>query len=117
MVLANINPFRSCEAHSGTAFEIDFAIAMGKRVIAYLSDSRPPVVKLADHSAGTLTRQAGRISDPAGRTSESLDIPVNLMLGISCEMIEGGLFEALEHLSCTKPSDKAEHFDQLLSRN
>jgi nucleoside 2-deoxyribosyltransferase len=34
-VVANLNPFRGAEVDSGTAFEVGFAIALGKPVVGY----------------------------------------------------------------------------------
>lgn len=98
VVIANINPFRGNEPDSGTAFEIGCATALGKRVIAYLSDGRPQAEKLAEQYGGTLARKDGRIVDPDGQSIENFGLPVNLMLGISCQIIEGSLSDALEQL-------------------
>ena len=36
-VMANVNPFRGAEPDSGTAFEMGYAVALGKPVWAYVS--------------------------------------------------------------------------------
>ena len=41
IVIANINPFRGAEPDSGTAFEVGYACARGKKVYLYLSPARP----------------------------------------------------------------------------
>jgi nucleoside 2-deoxyribosyltransferase len=97
-LIANLNPFRGAEPDSGTCFEVGCAIALGKRVIAYMSDTRTQAEKLADHYGGVLARQGGRITDPDGFTIENFNLPVNLMLGVSCELVEGGLEAALQQL-------------------
>lgn len=97
-VVANINPFRGCEPDSGTAFEIGCATALGKRVIAYLSDGRSQVEKLAEHYGAALTREDGRIADPDGQAIENFGLPVNLMLGISCQIVQGSLSDALKQM-------------------
>jgi len=94
-VIANLNPFRGCEPDSGTCFEIGCAIALGKQVIAYLVDTRPQLVKLAEFYGGTLARREGRAVDPDGLTIENFELPVNLMLGISCQIVQGGLEDAV----------------------
>ena len=38
-MLANLEPFRGSEPDSGTAFEVGYALALGKPVYAYLSDA------------------------------------------------------------------------------
>ena len=94
-VIANLNPFRGCEPDSGTCFEIGCAIALGKQVIAYLADTRPQLDKLAEFYGGTLARREGRAVDPDGLTIENFELPVNLMLGISCQIVQGGLEDAV----------------------
>lgn len=95
VVIANLNPFRGLEPDSGTAFEVGCAIALGKRVIGYLSDARPAVDKLAEHFNGSLPGAEGRPIDPDGMFIENFGLPLNLMLGVSCEIVEGGLERAL----------------------
>ena len=98
VVAANLDPFRGPEPDSGTAFEIGCATALGKRVIAYLSDGRSQVEKLAEHYGAALTREDGRIADPDGQTIENFGLPVNLMLGISCQIVQGNLSDALKQM-------------------
>jgi nucleoside 2-deoxyribosyltransferase len=98
-LIANLNPFRGLEPDSGTAFEVGCAIALGKRVIGYLSDARPAVDKLAEHFGGALAKAEGRPTDPDGMFIENFDLPLNLMLGVSCEIVEGGLEKALTSIS------------------
>ncbi len=94
-VIANLDPFRGCEPDSGTCFEIGCAIALGKQVIAYLADTRPQLNKLAEFYGGTLARREGRVVDPDGLTIENFGLPVNLMLGIPCQIVKGGLQDAV----------------------
>jgi nucleoside 2-deoxyribosyltransferase len=94
-VIANLNPFRGLEPDSGTAFEVGCAIALGKRVIGYLDDARPTVEKLAEHFGGSLGTINGRPVDPDRQFIENFGLPLNLMLGVSCEIVEGGLDQAL----------------------
>lgn len=95
VIIANLNPFRGCEPDSGTCFEVGCGIALGKRVLAYLSDTRPLVDRLADHYDDGLAHRDGRITDPECNAIENFNLPLNLMLGVSCELVEGGLPEAL----------------------
>jgi len=54
IVIANLSPFRGPEPDSGTVFEVGYAMAKGKRVIGYSTDSRPlldktqQILKLGD---------------------------------------------------------------------
>jgi nucleoside 2-deoxyribosyltransferase len=98
-VLANLNPFRGTEPDSGTSFEVGCAIALGKRVIGYVNDARPQIDKLAEHYGGVLARKEGRIIDPDGLMIENFNLPLNLMLGVSCEIVEGDLSAALQQLN------------------
>src|SRR3546814_17777154 len=54
LVAANMNAFRGAEPDSGTAFEVGYAVALGKPVWAYTDDSRP------------LVQQIPAISQPGG---------------------------------------------------
>ena len=98
VLIANLNPFRGAEPDSGTCFEVGCAIALGKRVIGYLADSRSQIDKLAEKYGGSLAKRNGRIVDPDDFAIEDFDLPVNLMLGISCEIVEGRLKEAIASL-------------------
>lgn len=40
-VIANLSPFRGPEPDSGTVWEVGFAMALGKRVIGYVTDTQP----------------------------------------------------------------------------
>lgn len=98
-LIANLNPFRGLEPDSGTCFEVGCAIALGKRVIGYVSDARPTVDKLAEQFGGSLGRADGRPVDPDGMFIEDFGLPLNLMLGVSCEIVEGCLEQALLSMS------------------
>jgi len=39
IVIANLNPFRGKEADSGTVWEVGYAVALGKQVYGYMSDT------------------------------------------------------------------------------
>jgi nucleoside 2-deoxyribosyltransferase len=98
-VLANLEPFRGREPDSGTCFEIGYAVALGKPVVGYLSDGRAQADKLAEHYGGRQRRPDGRLSDPQGLAVEDFALPVNLMLGVSCRIVEGDLGRALLELT------------------
>lgn len=97
-LLANLDPFRGAEPDSGTCFEVGYAVALGKRVVGYVSDRRPQVDKLAERWGG-LARRDGRPVDPDGLSVEDFALPVNLMLAIPCAIVEGDLARALAHLT------------------
>lgn len=97
-VIANLEPFRGCEPDSGTCFEIGYAAALGKRIVAYLGDGRPQAAKLAEHYGGTRHRSDGRLADPQDMAIEDFGLPVNLMLACAATVVDGGLERALAHL-------------------
>ena len=99
VVIANLNPFRGQEPDSGTAFEVGCAIALGKRVIAYMSDTRTQLEKLAEHYGGALARKDGRVIDPNGMAIEDFGLSLNLMLAVPCEIVEGNLENALAQIA------------------
>lgn len=76
MVLANLTPFRSPSVDPGTAYEIGFGCALGKRIFGYTS------------AAGTLAERTTRyfeISrdaavDPSGLAIENFGLVDNLMI-------------------------------------
>ena len=96
LIIAKLNPFRGLEPDSGTAFEIGCAIALGKRVIGYLADARPQLEKFVEHFGGTVAKKDGRPIDPEGMAIENFGLPVNLMIGVPCEIVQGGLEDALK---------------------
>ena len=92
IVCANLNPFRGHEPDSGTAFEIGYAFALGKKVCGYVSSLQSMKEKVA-HSGNGLD---GKPVDVQGYGVEDFGLPVNLMLGVPCHVIEGGLEECLQ---------------------
>lgn len=85
-VAANLNAFRGMEPDSGTCFEIGYAYALGKKIYGYLGDGR------------TMLEKVGGRTDGRGFTVEDFGLPVNLMLGCSVTVIEGGLEQCLKEI-------------------
>lgn len=85
-VAANLNPFRGQEMDSGTAFEIGYAFAKGKRVFGYLDDIRPQIERIGP-------------VDAKGFAVENFGMPVNLMIGCSAQVVEGTLENCLQAIS------------------
>ncbi len=86
-VLANLNHFRGAEPDSGTAFEVGFAVALGKPVVGYLDDGR------------TLREQLGGAQDADGLTVEDFGLPLNLMLACTAHLVVGDARAGLQALS------------------
>ena len=94
-VLANLDFFRGAEPDSGTCFEVGYAVALGKPVIGYLPESG----SLAERIRGRLPHAVGEgLVDAAGWQLEEFGLPLNLMLGVPCRIVVGGLGEALQAL-------------------
>lgn len=84
-VVANGNEFRG-EMDVGTAFEVGFAAAKGKKIIIYTDDVRPLIEKYGE-------------KDEKGRITENFGKPLNLMLAESSEIICGSFEDAIKKLS------------------
>ena len=93
-VLANLNPFRGDEPDSGTCVEIGYALALGKRVIGYADDLRP----LRERLRATGPGADGRYRDGAGNAVEDFGLPLNLMLAVPVQLVQGGIEAALAAL-------------------
>jgi nucleoside 2-deoxyribosyltransferase len=94
IVVANLNPFRGSEPDSGTCFEIGYALALGKKVSGYVSKlenlrSRVNRIEQADSE---------RTVDGAGMAIENFNLPLNLMLAVPAQIVEGGLEDCLKAL-------------------
>ena len=82
-VIANLSPWRGPAADPGTAFEVGFAAALGKPVLAYLNTDDEG---MAEHrlrieaSLGASLGEDGRWRDGAGAEIEDFSLPETLML-------------------------------------
>lgn len=82
-VIANVNSFRGFEPDSGTAFEIGYAAALGKKVVAYLFETRPMIEWVRDEN---------------GCSIEDFGYPVNLMIAMGAQVVNGTAEDALRAL-------------------
>lgn len=82
-VIANVNAFRGFEPDSGTSFEIGYATALNKTVIAYLSEARP---------------MTEWVKDENGYSIENFGYPVNLMIAQGATLVIGDAEDALKKL-------------------
>ena len=85
VVIANGNEFRG-EMDVGTAFEVGFAAAKGKKIYIYMDDIR------------TLVEKYGT-EDEQGRFVEDFGHPLNLMLSESSEIVKGTFEDCIKKLS------------------
>jgi nucleoside 2-deoxyribosyltransferase len=100
-VMANLNDFRGAgEPDAGTAFEVGFAVALGKRVWGYRSDELPLVSRAAvhvDNNAAFCSR---------GFIVEDFGLPLNLMLACTVELVVGdaaACLDAIRAALCAAP--------------
>lgn len=84
-VIANGNEFRG-EMDVGTAFEVGYAAAKGKKIIIYMDDTRSLIEKYGE-------------TDEKERITENFGKPLNLMLAEASEIINGNFEDAVKKLS------------------
>lgn len=90
IVLANLNDFRGAgEPDSGTAFEVGFAVALGKEVWGYRRDG----AALLERVPGNVSAD-GRLCE-MGFLIEDFGLPVNLMIACAARIVTGGPQECL----------------------
>jgi nucleoside 2-deoxyribosyltransferase len=81
IVIANITPFRGPSADIGTAYEMGFAHALGKKVYAYTNDSEPFTQRTIKALNGEVSREFdGRLRDRVGMFIEENGLIDNLMI-------------------------------------
>lgn len=107
-IVADINRFRGEEPDSGTAFEIGYAAAIGKKIILYREDCKK-----------TQIEQSGKTCDSNGFIYEDFELPANLMFFGDKVKIVSNLDEAAsavkeiimeEHLEICAKNGKALEF-------
>jgi nucleoside 2-deoxyribosyltransferase len=104
VVLANLTPFRSPSVDPGTAYEIGFARALGKRVFGYTSAGGT----LRERTAYFMGMSDQSDTDKNGHAIENFGLIDNLMIdgaihasgGIIVQALSGDIsaMEAFEHL-------------------
>ncbi|MFT4510560.1 nucleoside 2-deoxyribosyltransferase [Caballeronia sp. 15711] len=91
IVMANLNDFRGVgEPDSGTAFEVGFAVALGKPVWGYTNDSRAVIDRVAvrrDETASYCDRNY---------IVEDFGLSVNLMIACTTRIVVGDASECLD---------------------
>jgi len=81
VVVANLTPFRGPSCDVGTAYEIGFAHALGKKVFAYTNVTEPFTDRTIKALGGKATRsREGRLRDCNGMFIEENYLTDNLML-------------------------------------
>ena len=81
VAIANLTPFRGTGADPGTAFEVGYMTAAGKRVFAYTNVAASLEARVRAASGGRLDADAdGGWRDPEGLAVEPFGLAENLML-------------------------------------
>ncbi|MEG1944844.1 MAG: nucleoside 2-deoxyribosyltransferase [Oscillospiraceae bacterium] len=91
IIIANTNNFRGFEPDGGTAFELGYGWALGKKLYCFLDDIRSCEDK---YTGVQIPDKNNVLRDENGLTFESG--PLNLMLDDSSTVIEGGIEDALK---------------------
>ncbi|MCD0506257.1 nucleoside 2-deoxyribosyltransferase [Bordetella petrii] len=94
-VMANLNAFRGAEPDSGTAFEVGYAIALGKPVWAYVDQAATLVQRLAVARADGPPRHV----DAQGYMVEDFGLGLNLMLACSATVVVGDAAQCLAQMA------------------
>ena len=92
-MVANLNNFRGYEPDSGTCFEIGFAQALNIPTWAYFSASES-LVQQIPHTRS----EEGHFVDREGYLIEDFNLPRNLMLSCSAEIVYGDLEDCLRQI-------------------
>jgi nucleoside 2-deoxyribosyltransferase len=100
IVVANLNPFRGFEPDSGTAFELGYALALGKKLLAYVDSAEPLLERI--RRAEALSADAKR--DSQGMAIEDFGLPLNLMLALTTQLVEGDLAACIAAIRPRVPS-------------
>lgn len=88
-VIANLNNFRGWEPDGGTCFEIGYAYSQGKKLYAFMDDTRPCYEKYI----GSIHFDGGLWRDESGAFFESGCC--NLMMNAPTKVVEGDFAAAL----------------------
>lgn len=75
IIMANLNPFRGLEPDSGTVYEVGYAMALGKVVVAYAKNRKSMLKRV--QKAQKLSKNATLCKD--GMLIEDFDLSHNLM--------------------------------------
>ena len=98
IVVANLDPFRGPEPDSGTAFELGYALALGKKICGYVTrmETLAQRVELSENRSESPAPYGDKLTDREGLMIEDFGLPCNLMLAIPANIVEGGLEACLQ---------------------
>jgi nucleoside 2-deoxyribosyltransferase len=100
VVAANLDPFRGPEPDSGTAFELGYALALGKKIAGYVTSLETVADRVTKANFGSkdIPAEGDLMRDYRGMVVENFGLPCNLMLSIPAHIVEGGLEACLKSL-------------------
>lgn len=99
VILANLDAFRGAEPDSGTCFEVGYAVALGKRVIGYLSQPVDTRQRVTYWQGMPPAAHDGQFFDRDDWLVEDFGLSANLMLAVPALIVSGGLQAALQQLN------------------
>lgn len=105
IVAANLDPFRGPEPDSGTAFELGYALALGKKICGYVTrlETVAQRVEAAENRSERPAPYGDKLTDRNGLMIENFGLPCNLMLSIPANIVEGGLEACLQSIRSRPP--------------
>ena len=105
IVAANLDPFRGPEPDSGTAFELGYALALGKKICGYVTrlETVAQRVDAAENRSESPAPYGDKLTDRNGLMIENFGLPCNLMLSIPAHIVEGGLEACLLSIRSRPP--------------
>lgn len=98
VVVANLGHFRGPDPDPGTAFELGYGYARGKRCVVYSDDGGTAVERVESFYGPVTFRADGTPIDHEGLSIENFGAPFNLMLSSAAEVVHGDFEAALQHL-------------------
>ncbi len=96
IVIANLNSFRGKEPDSGTVWEVGYAVALGKKVYGYMSNTASYASRFKNKEKSHID---GILVDNTQLIIEDFDLPINLMLACSIQIIKGDFKQALDFIA------------------
>ena len=90
IVAANLDPFRGPEPDSGTAFELGYALALGKKICGYVTrlETVAQRVEAAENRSEPPVPFGDKLTDRNGLMIENFGLPCNLMLSIPAHIVK-----------------------------
>lgn len=86
IIVANLNDFRGTDIDSGTAFELGYGYAKGKKLFGYM------------YNINSLIKKIGK-KDKDGFNVEDFNLPVNLMIGVPVTIVKGNFEDCVKYIS------------------